>query len=59
MHDASNFQWVACAKCFVGRQDPIIQQARVTDEDEEGLEGGFHTAAELPDQVCGSKSAHE
>ena len=33
-------------------QDPVIQQARVTeDEDEVGLAGGFHVSAELPDQV--------
>lgn len=59
MHDASSFKWAACANRLFGRQDPIIQQARVTDEGEEGLEGGFHIAAELPDQVCGSKSTHE
>jgi len=35
-----------------GAQDPVIQQARVTeDEDEGGLAGGFHVSAELPDQV--------
>ncbi|KAK9830608.1 hypothetical protein WJX81_004839 [Elliptochloris bilobata] len=33
-------------------KDPTIQQARVTDEDDEGLAGSFHRSAALPDQAA-------